>query len=125
MGIPEITPATQISLRKGRTMELNVKQRLILLNVVPVENVRMTDLRIARELQLKLGFSEEEQQRFGFVQDDQRLTWNQEADVPADIKIGPRAHVLIVDALKKMDEDKKLTLDHVDLWDLFECDQAS
>ena len=106
-------------------MELNVKQRLMLLNVVPVEGVRMTDLRIARELQLKLGFSEEEQQRFGFVQDDQRLTWNQEADVPADIKIGPRAHVLIVDALKKMDEDKKLTLDHVDLWDLFECDQAS
>ena len=103
-------------------MELNVKQRLMLLNVVPVEGVRMTDLRIARELQLKLGFSEEEQQRFGFAQEDTRLTWNQAEDVPVEIKIGPRAHVLIQDALKKLDEEKKLTLDHVDLWDLFECD---
>jgi len=105
-------------------MELNVKQRLMLLNVLPVENVRMTDLRIARELQLKLGFTEEEQARFGFVQDDTRLTWNQDADEPADIKIGPRAHVLIQDALKKLDEEKKLTLDHLDIWDLFECDGA-
>ena len=106
-------------------MELNVKQRLMLLNVVPVEGVRMTDLRIAQELRLKLGFSEEEQARFGFAQEDTRLTWNQAEDVPVEIKIGPRAHVLIQDALKKMDEEKKLTLDHVDLWDLFECDQAS
>ena len=103
-------------------MELNIKQRLMLLNVVPVDGVRMTDLRIARELQLKLSFTEEEQARFGFVQDDQRLTWNQDEDVPVDIKIGPRAHVLIQDALKKLDEDKKLTLDHIELWDLFECD---
>jgi len=73
-------------------------------------------------LQLKLGFSEEEQQRFGFVQDDTRLKWDTKADVPVDIKIGPRAHVLIQDALKKLDEDKKLTLDHIELWDLFECE---
>ena len=105
-------------------MELNIKQRLMLLQVVPVENVRMTDLRIARELQLKLGFTEEEQQRFGFAQADDRLTWNQEADVPVDIKIGPRAHVLIQDALKKLDEEQKLTLDHVDIWELFDCDGA-
>jgi len=103
-------------------MELNIKQRLVLLQVVPVEGVRMTDLRIARELQLKVGFTEEEQERFGFVQDDERLQWNQEADEPADIKIGPRGHVLIQDALKKMDEEEKLTLDHVDIWELFGCD---
>jgi len=105
-------------------MELNVKQRLVLLQVVPVEGVRMTDLRIARELQLKLGFTEEEQVRFGFVQEDTRLIWNEKEDVPVDIKIGPRAHVLIQDALKKLDEEKKLTLDHIELWDLFECDDA-
>ena len=106
-------------------MELNIKQRLALLNVVPVEGVRMTDLRIAKELQLRLGFTEEEQAQFGFVQADDRLNWNQEADGPVDIKIGPRAHVLIVDALKKLDEEAKLTLDHVDIWELFECDDES
>jgi hypothetical protein len=104
-------------------MELNIKQRLMLLSVVPVEGVRMTDLRIARELQLKLGFSEEEQQRFGFVQDGERLEWNLKADVPVDIKIGPRGQVLIRDALKQMEEEKTLTVDHVDLWDLFGCDE--
>ena len=105
-------------------MELNVKQRLMLLNVVPVEGVRMTDLRIAQELRLKLGFSEEDQKHFGFWYDDEkRLRWKPEADVPVDIKIGPRAQVLIVDTLKQLDEDKKLTEDHIDIWELFECDK--
>ena len=106
-------------------MELNIKQRLMMLNVLPVEGVRITDLRIVKELQLKVGFTEEEQQQFGFVQNENRLTWNEGADVPVDIDIGPRAHVLIVDALKKLDEEKKLTVDHVELWDLFDCDEAS
>jgi len=105
-------------------MELNVKERIMLLQVVPAEGVRMTDLLIAHELRLKLGFSEEDQQRFGFVQEeDGRLRWKPEADVPVDIKIGPRAHVLIVDTLKKLDADKKLTEDHIDIWELFECDK--
>jgi hypothetical protein len=104
-------------------MELDVKQRLMLLQVVPVDGVRMTDLRIARELQLKLSFTEEEQQRYGFAQQGDRMEWDTEADVPVDIKIGPRGHVLIQDALKKMDEEKTLTVDHVDLWDLFGCDE--
>ena len=106
-------------------MELNIKQRLMLLQVLPIENARIIDLRICRDLQLKLGFTEEEQQQFGFVQNENRLTWNEGADVPVDIDIGPRAHVLIVDALKKLDEEKKLTVDHVELWDLFDCDEAS
>ena len=102
-------------------MELNVGQRLALLSVVPTEGVRMTDLRIARELRFKLGFTEEEQQQFQFREENERLVWDD--DVSVDIKIGPRAHVLIQDALKKMDEEKTLTVDHVDVWELFGCDE--
>jgi hypothetical protein len=105
-------------------MELDIKQRLLLLAVIPVEGVRMTDLRIARELQLKVGFTEEEQVQFGFVQDGDRVTWDSDADKPVDIKIGPRGHVLIQEALKKMEEEQKLTVDHIDLWDLFQCGEA-
>ena len=90
---------------------------------MPVEGVRITDLRIAKELQLRLSFTEEEQARFGFEQNENRLMWNQNEDVPVDIDIGPRAHVLIVDALKKLDAEKKLTMDHLEIWDLFGCDE--
>lgn len=105
-------------------MKLGVKDRLMLLSIIPTDGVRMTDLRIARELQLKIGFTEEEQERFGFVQTGERLNWNLEADTGTEIDIGPRAQVLIIDALKKADEEKRLTLDHVDLWELFGCDDA-
>ena len=57
-------------------MELNIKERMAILNVVPSEGVRMKDLRIARGLQRRLSFTEEEQARFAFVEADGRMTWN-------------------------------------------------
>ena len=71
-------------------MQLSIKERLLLLSVIPTEGVRMADLRIAHELQNAVGFTEEEAQRFGFQQDGDQLHWNPEADVSVEIPIGPR-----------------------------------
>ena len=104
-------------------MELNIKHRLALLNVVPVEGARMKDLRVAKGLQRRLSFTEEEHARFKFVETDGRLKWDEKADVPTEIQIGARGTVIIRDALLKLDAEKKLTVDHVDIWELFECDE--
>ena len=105
-------------------MKLTVRHRLGLLGIIPIDGVRMTDLRIAREMRLKIGFTEEEHARFQITQEGERVFWNELADEPVEIEIGPRGHVLIQDALKKLDEEKKLTIEHVDLWDLFGCDET-
>ena len=104
-------------------MELDIKQRMALLNVVPSEGVRMKDLRIARGLQRRLSFTEEEQARFKFVEADGRMKWDEDEDTPVEIQIGARGIVIIKDSVLKLDKEEKLTVDHVDIWDLFECDE--
>ena len=104
-------------------MLLTVKDRMTLLSVLPVDGVRMTDLRISHDLRMRLAFTEDEQEAFGFIQAGDRLTWDVTKDTGTEIDIGPRAHVLIVDALKKLDKEEKLTIDHVDIWEKFGCDE--
>ena len=104
-------------------MELDIKQRMAILNVVPSDGVRMKDLRIARGLQRRLSFTEDEQARFAFVEADGRLTWSEAEDIPIEIQIGARGTVIIKDALLELDKKKELTIDHVDIWELFECDE--
>ena len=103
-------------------MELNITQRLMLMPLVPEDGISLVDLYVARDLHRQLGFTEEEQARFEFVQEDDRLRWNPEADVPVDIRIGPRAHVLMQDVFKKMIDDKTLKRDQIDLYELFKDD---
>ena len=103
-------------------MELNVKDRLALLGVVPVEGVRMKDLRVANGMQRRLSFTEDEHARFKFQEVDGRLKWDEDEDTPTEIQIGARGTVIIRDRLLELDKDKKLTVDHVGIWELFECD---
>ena len=102
-------------------MELNVMQRLMLLPLVPEEGIGLVDLRVAEDLHRQLGFTEEELARFEFVQESDRLQWNPVGNEPVEIRVGPRAHVLMQDVLRKMAEDKTLKRDQVQLYDLFGC----
>ena len=104
-------------------MELTVMDRLALLSVVPTEGVRMKDLRIANGLRRRIGFTEEEHARLEFREVEGRLKWDEDEDVPTEIQIGARGTVIIKDTLLKLDEEEKLTVDHVDIWELFECDE--
>ena len=102
-------------------MELNIVQRLMLLPLVPEDGIGLVDLRVAEDLHRQLGFTEEELERFEFVQTTDRLNWNPEGNEPVEIRVGPRAHVIMQDVLRKMAEDKTLKRDHVQLYDLFGC----
>ena len=100
--------------------ELSVKDRLVLLNILP-EQSSLATLRIVRELREGLSFSEEEHAASNMRNlDDGRLMW-EEGKVPdKELDIGPKAASVIRDALEKLDQADELTMDHLDLCDEFE-----
>jgi predicted RNase H-like nuclease (RuvC/YqgF family) len=73
-------------------------------------------LRIAKE---ELSFSEDENKALNFIQDEEMLTWTQEASVEKEVLVGETITEVIKKALKKMDEDKELTEQHISLYEKF------
>lgn len=75
-------------------------------------------MKVVRDLQSALGFSETEHAALKFRQEGEQVIWT--AQPPADIDIGPRAHVLVADTLKDLSARKKLQLDQLQLYEKFE-----
>lgn len=103
-------------------MELTVLNRLTLLQLLPPHG-DLTMMRLVRDLQDVLGFSEEEHDVLKFVDnlETQRTTWEQ-VDLRKDVHVSKRMHVFFVDKLRELEKDGELTLAQLDLWDILDCD---
>ena len=99
-------------------MKLNVLERIMLLDVLPKEGSFVT-LKIVRDLRSDLSFSEEEHKKFKFVESQGRVNWNPAAEQFKEVHIGEKATDIIVEALKKLDKEKKLTEGHLTLFEKF------
>ena len=99
-------------------MELTTLDRLLLLGILPAEG-DVTTLRIVRDLQRDLSFSEQEYADLQLVQADGQVTWDRSHDQPKDVSVGLKATNLIVGVLQRLSDDKKLTSQHLALWDKF------
>jgi hypothetical protein len=101
-----------------KEFELKAKERITLLNVLPVQGDILT-LRLITEMRKDLSFSEREHIDLEIKSSGNAITWNSMKDTPKKILYGPIKLKLIQDELKKLNDEKKLTLDHVPLYDLF------
>lgn len=108
----------QHNLMKEGNMKLNIKERLVLLAVLPAEGNFLT-LKIVRKLRENLSFSEEELEQYKFKEDNSRLTWDETNQEPKDVVIGKEGKKIIKDALKKLDKEEKLKEDHVSVYEKF------
>jgi hypothetical protein len=101
-------------------MILNTKERLILLASLPKEG-DFTTLKIVRNLREDLSFSEEEYKVLNFVVQPNGggVKWNDKGEKPKEISIGEKATDVIVDALKRLNAEKRLTEDHFALYEKF------
>lgn len=99
-------------------MDLSVLERLLLLGVLPAEG-DITTLRIVRQLQDDLSFSEQEHADFKIAQADGRVTWDRTTERLKAVTIGPKALGLIAEALRKLSDQKKLQPQHIDLYERF------
>lgn len=98
--------------------ELTVVERLVLLNILPKEG-DFTTIKLVRKLRENLSFDEDEHKKLNFVQDGDQVRWNQEALTDKYIQIGEKQSDLIHDALKKLNDEKKLTNEHFSLYEKF------
>lgn len=99
-------------------MKLGVQERLILLGVLPQEGDFVT-LKIVRQLQSDLSFSEEEIKRYNFKEDKKRIHWDNEDKQGKEIEIGDKAKEIIATALKKLNDTKELKMSQLSLYEKF------
>jgi len=99
-------------------MILSVFERLLLLNILPKEG-DLTTLKIVRTLRDNLSFSEEEHAALQFKREGNSTLWRDDGEVNKDVAIGEKATDIIADALKALNKAKKLTEQHIDLYEKF------
>lgn len=99
-------------------MKLSVKERIHLLGILPMESDFST-LKIVRNLQSDLSFSEEEVKATNLVLKDNTYSWKDENDPQKDVQIGEKATDIIVAELKKLNIQKKLPMMMIDLYEKF------
>ena len=99
-------------------MNLTVLERLVLQGLLPKEGTYTTLklLRVAREV---LSFDDIENRRLGFHQDGDQVRWNEGVDVVKNIELGETMTIEIVNALKKLETEKKLRDEHFTLYEKF------
>ena len=99
-------------------MLLNVKQRLLLLNILPSEGTYDV-LKIVRDQQALLSFTEEEHMRFKIKRQGEMFAWDESADVPMEIRIGEVAATVIKRALRQLNEEGQLKMEFLPLYEHF------
>ena len=100
-------------------MTLSIKDRLMLLGVLPREG-NIATLKIVHDLRAALSFSEAEHSALGITVDGDQVKWDPKAVQDAEVAIGPKASNLITESLKKLSDDSKLTEDFLPLCEKFE-----
>ncbi len=99
-------------------MILNVHERLLVLGVLPKET-NYVNLKILDELRMNLSYSEDEQEewKIDINKETQIVKWKENGE--ADIPIGEKATGIIVDQLRKLDKQDKLTLSLMSVYEKF------
>ncbi len=99
-------------------MNLSVIERLVLLKVLPQEGDYAT-LKVLTNLRLSLSFTEEEIKEWGITSDPVKGRTEWQVLGVADIPIGERATDIIVEALRKLNREKKLTVQDMGTYEKF------
>ena len=97
-------------------LSLNVFERLSVLQTLPPSGNFIT-MKIVRDLQDKLSFTEEEIKELEIKERNDAVSWNPKGNEPKEIEIGEKAMDIVVDSFKKMDEEGKLTLRTLPLYE--------
>jgi hypothetical protein len=99
-------------------MKLSIKQRLILINLLPKKGDFVL-LTVKQDLYDKIKISQEDIKLAEIKSTEKGLSWNTEKDFEIEIEISELEHEMVKTILKKLDEEKELTDDTVDLYKLF------
>ncbi len=102
-------------------MEFGVKERLMLLSVMPGQG-NLTALRLVRQAKEELGFDEEEHRALGLAIEGNSYRWDDEAEAkagPKDVEMGEVVRGMVLRAFEDLDGADRLELVHLDLYERF------
>ncbi len=128
-------------------MKLNVAERVALLQILPAEG-DFTTLKVLRELQEKIGFSEEDHKKYNIRRIGNNIRWGpwNEEEIKEvgdgdkarakqmekenvglaktmgetdEIEFGEKATEIVKESLLGLDKEKKLKSEHVTLYEKF------
>ena len=107
-------------------MKLSVLERIMMMNVLPNEGT-FTNLKLIRIAREVISFTEEENKILDFKQEGKQLNWSNsiidgkmiDAIPEKDIKFGEVVTNLLIENLKLLNEQGKLTQQHFSLYEKF------
>jgi GTP-sensing pleiotropic transcriptional regulator CodY len=99
-------------------MKLDIRERILLMQLLPEKGSYIL-YRNMECLKKELSFSEEELESAGIKNVDGRVNWNPEKDPLKDVEIGESMRDIIVNALKKLDEDGQIDSQNISLYEKF------
>ncbi len=99
-------------------MLFTVKDRILLLNVLPAQG-DITTLRLVRRLREECSFSEADHAALRFQTVGQQMTWIPDAVSPKEIECGAKMADFIAKTLKGVSAAGKLTEEHLNLYERF------
>jgi len=99
---------------------LNVHDRIMLLGMLNQTQSNWTTLRLIREFQGTIGFSQDDIDEFNLVQEGNTTSWSgEEANREEGFDLPDALRAVIVAELQKLDAAGALTADHVSLCEKF------
>lgn len=98
-------------------MEFSVAERLLLLKALGAVEGNLATLRLVRDLQQELGFSEKEHKDLGFREEGGMTLWNESNTPPKEVPIGPAALDAALVMFEKLDGLQKLTFENLPLYE--------
>jgi len=96
-------------------MKMGVHERLLALSLLREAEGSLVTLRVVRDLQRELSFSDEELSRFGITQDGDQVRWTGSAD--RDFDLGDAARGVLLARFKRLDAAGSLTLAQLPLYE--------
>lgn len=101
-------------------MKLSVLERMVLLYILPKEG-DVTTIKQVRVLRENLSFTDEERDKLNFRPNPEagNVTWADGVVQDKEYEFKPYAMNMIIEALKRLNTEKKLTTDHLSLYEKF------
>ena len=99
-------------------MEFTILERIILQGLLPQEGDYIT-FGIIKGLRTELSFSEKEIKDFEIKQDGKSITWDSKKERVKKVEVGEKAQSIISEALKKLNDEKKINEQNVSLYERF------
>jgi len=100
-------------------MLLTVKERLLLQGLIQKKPGNLVTIRLLHELQMALGFSDEEATALELTATDIGVTWNIKNEKDKEIPIGDATKGIIVETLNELDARNALTAELLPLCERF------